>query len=106
MNAIMLRDDYSNNQLFFKFSDTSTENAARAVIDRASAFCVPNILMSDDPTHLKKDTVRLVSNFIKVPHHFCLLYYLLSNGAVKRLGIYLRPVLRSVCSELKLRPEE
>eukprot|EP00171_Calliarthron_tuberculosum_P004016 IDg4016t1 len=43
---------------------------------------------------------------LKVPHHFTLSYSPWINGAVEHLGKKLLRVFRSVCSELRLRPDE
>lgn len=85
---------------------TSTENAERYIIDWAIAFGIPKMLMSDGPTHLNNETVRLVSKFFKIPHHFYIPYSPWSYGAVERMGKELLLVLRSVCNELQIRPEE
>lgn len=104
--VLMLRDDHSDYKWFFAFTDTAADNAAQAIIDWCAAFGVPKMLMSDGPTHFKNETVRMVCKNLKVPHHFTLPYSPWSNGAVERLGKELLRVLRSVCSEMQLRPEE
>lgn len=102
----MLHDDHSDNKWYFALSDTSAENAERAIIDWYTAFVVPKLLISNGPTNFKNETVRLVSKSLKVLHHFCLPYHTWSNGAVERLGKELIGVLRLACSEFQLRSEE
>lgn len=104
--VLMMRDDHSDYKLFYCFPDTSAENAATAIIEWCSMFGVPNTFMSDGPTHFKNETLRLVSNGLKVRHHFTLAYCPWSNGAVERLGRELISVLRSVLSELQMDQKE
>lgn len=62
--------------------------------------------MSDGPTHFKNETVRLVTNGLKVPHHSPLLFSPWRNGAVERLGKQLLRPFRSITSELQMRPDK
>lgn len=70
--VLMWPDDHSDYKWFFCFSDTSAENSARAIIDWCAAFGVPNIFMSDGPTHFKNKTYRHTSCFrrSKTPSSF------------------------------------
>ncbi|CDF38803.1 unnamed protein product [Chondrus crispus] len=104
--VLMMRDDFSDYKWFFPFADTSAANAATAIIDWCAALGVPKSLMSDGPTHLRNETIRLVAKGLKVPHHFTLPYCPWSNGAVERLGKELVRTCRATLSELQMRPEE
>lgn len=104
--VLMLRDDLSDYKWFFEFADTLATNAATAIIDWCAAFGVPKSLLSDGPTHFKNETVRLVCEGLRVPHHFTLPYCPWSNGAVERLGKELLRVFRAVLSELQMRHDE
>lgn len=76
------------------------ENTATAIKDQAADFGVQNSLMSDGPTHLRNETVRLLWKGMKVPHHFKLPYCPWSKGAVKRLGKELIRTALAIISEL------
>lgn len=67
-----------------------------------AAFGVPNGLMSDGPTHFRNETVRLVFEGLRVPHHFTLPYNSCSNGAFGQIGKELLRVFRSIVSELRM----
>lgn len=90
-----------NYKLVFAFPDTSPENAAHAIIESRAAFKVPSSFMSDGPTYFWNETVRLVCEGLKVPHHFTLPYCPWSNGAVECLGKKLLRVFRAILFELQ-----
>lgn len=94
--VLILRDDHKNYSLLFLFSDTSAENAARAIIDWTAAFAVPGGLISDGPTHFRNETLRLLSKGLKVKHKFTLPYTPFCNGGVERLGKELIRIFRSI----------
>lgn len=71
--VLMLRDDHSDYKWFFCFPNTDTENAAYAITDWSDANGVQASIMSEDPTHLKNETVRLASKSLKIAHHVTLL---------------------------------
>lgn len=66
----MFWNDHSNFYLFSSFSDTSAENATQAIVDWCVAIGVPSGRMSDCLTHFKNETLRLVSKYLRVLHHF------------------------------------
>ena len=104
--VLMLRDDHSGYCRFFAFPDTIAENAATAIIDCTAAFGVPAALTSDGPTHLRNETMRLISKGLRVPHHFTLPYCPWSNGAIERLGKEFLRVARAVTAELQIAFDE
>lgn len=52
---LMLRDEHPDYKLFYCFPGTAAKNAATAVIERYYIFGVPEMLMSDGPTHFRVD---------------------------------------------------
>lgn len=79
----MLRDDPSSYCWLFAFPDTLVENAAHEIIDWLTAFGSAKGLMSDGPSHLKNETLRLVVKGLRVPRHFLVPFKPWSSGAVK-----------------------
>lgn len=98
----MLRDDHSDYKWFFSTAGTIAENAVLGIIDWSAAFNVPNGLISDGPTHVKNENVRLVTKRLRVAHHFTLPYTPWSNKAVERLGKELVRTSRALVSELQM----
>lgn len=62
--------------------------------------------MSDDPTHFKNETLRLVANGFRMPHYFTLPYKPWSNGRIEFLGKELLCDMREITSELGLHNSE
>lgn len=98
----ILRDEHSNYCWLFPVADTAAEHAARSILDWCAAFGVPDMLMSDGPTHFKNETIRILTKSLKVPHHFTLPYNPCSNGAVERLGKELVRTMRTMVSEFRM----
>lgn len=94
----MLGDDHMDYEWVFAFSDTPADNAAQTILGYCTTFGVPEMKMSDGPTHFKNETVRMVCENLEVPHHVTLSDSPWNNGAVERLGKELLRVLRSICS--------
>lgn len=73
---MMLRGGHSGFCWFFKFPYTSADNSVNETIDWCAAFNVPQGLMSDGPSHSKKETgsrftnVRMVSPITFHSHIF------------------------------------
>lgn len=57
---LMLRDEHSNYKRFFAFGNTAANIAALAIMNWCAAFGVRKMLMSNEPTHIKTETVRMV----------------------------------------------
>lgn len=91
---------------FFACDDTSSDNAARTIIDWAPAFSVPKSLMSDGATHFKNEAIRLVSKDLKVPYHFAVPNCPRFNRTVERLGRQYLRVFPYLVSEFQMRPGE
>lgn len=61
------------------------------------------IFLFDSPTHLKNETMLLVTKGLIFPHQFTLSYSPWIGGTVDRLGMVISfQTIRSVCSELQL----
>lgn len=71
---------------FIGLPDISAESAARAILNQYATFGVPKVLMSDGPTHLKNEAIRLAFRTIHTPHHVTLLYYTCIYGDIERLS--------------------
>jgi len=99
---LMMRDDFSSYCWLFPFSNANSDSTAMALLEWSSSFNVPRMLMSDQGTHFKNETVRKLSRALKVPHHFTLPHTPWSNGAVERLGKEILRTFRTAVSELQV----
>lgn len=88
------------------FRKCRTENTAQAILEWSAALNPPNALMSDEGSHLKNETVRLVSRSLKAPHHFTLPYTPWSIGGVDRLGKEVLKLYLAILSQLQMRSKE
>lgn len=70
----MIRDDHSGYAWFYPAESTSAGVAANSLIDWSAALRAPWQLMSDGPTHLKNENVRLLVRGLRSPHQFTLAY--------------------------------
>jgi len=96
----MLQDYHSGYQWFFLYATKAAEIASNAIIDWCAAFGVPQGLMYNGLMHSQR-MMRLVSNGLKVSHHFILPYNPWSSGAVERLGKELFQTFRATVSEFR-----
>lgn len=103
---LMLREYLSLYCWLFPFSSPTAENTTEALLEWCSSFRIPEMLMSDQGSHLKNETVRELARRLRVPHHFTLPYSSWSNGAVERIGKELQRFFRSTLSELGMQSEE
>lgn len=99
---LLLRDDFSSYSWLIPFTAANSDNTADALIEWATTFTVPKMLMSDGGSHFKNATLRKLSRGLKTPHHFTLPYSPWSNGAVERLGREVLRLFRTIMSELQL----
>ena len=99
---LMLRDDFSAYCWLCPFSNANAASTAEALLEWTTSFNVPKMLMSDQGTHFKNETIRRLSRALKVPHHFTLPHAPWSNGQVERLGKEILRTLRVMVSELRL----
>lgn len=103
---LMLRDDHSSYCWLYPTNTTDASTVEDALLDWSAAFGAPNGLMSDGPTHFKNETIRLLTEGLRTPHHFTQPYCPWSNGAIERQGKELLRMARAVLSELQMRHDD
>lgn len=103
---LVVRNDRSDNTWLFANPSSDAVNAAASLVSWCTVFGPSKSFMSDEPTHFKNETIRLLAKSLSIKHHFTRPYSPWSNGAVERLGKKLLWVSRAVTSELQLRSNE
>ncbi len=95
----------SSRRCFFLLLAHSIRKTNCAIIEWASMFVRPKVLMSDGPTHFKNGTLRRISKGLRIPHHFILRYTPWSNGGAEHIGKELLRSFRAIVSELRMRSQ-
>lgn len=83
---------------------TVATQSALAVIDCFVPFKIFETFMSDEPTRFKCQAIRVLTKWLQVRHHFMLLYYPWTKGAIEHVGKKILRNYRALRYEWKLLP--
>lgn len=102
---LMLRNNHSEYIWLYPAETMSAGTAASSLIDRCVAFGIPEERILYGPSHLKNETLHLLTKSLQTPHNFTLSYPPWSNGETERQVKELLCVTRSLFYEMQQRFE-
>ena len=73
-HILMIRDYFPSCSWFVPCSNANGETAADAMLEFCTTFSTPRGLMTDEGSHFRNETVRLLTKSIRILHHFTLPY--------------------------------
>ena len=80
--VLIRKDDFSGDECLTSAKEAIAETVADTLISRFSAFGGVSQWVSDRGTHFKNELVKILSEQIRVEHHFTLAHCPWSNGTV------------------------
>lgn len=101
----MVRVDHSESYWLYPSAGTNAKTALKSLIGWSAAFSLPEGSISDGPTHLKNETIRLLVRGLRTHHRFELPYCPWSNGGIEQLEKESVRVARLLLFEVQLRQD-
>ena len=80
--------------------------ASAAIVQWAAQHGLPEWICTDGGSHFKNQCLRTLCQRMRVQHHISTAYAPWANGAVERANRELLWVLRALCSEWRMNPDD
>lgn len=102
--VLRVHDEHSDYKWLLAYPNIDVANAAASLLDWRGACRALEDFMSARPAHFKNNTLRLLSESLRVKHHLTPPYTLWGSSAVIRLSKDSLQVFRAATSELQHLP--
>ena len=104
--VLVLSDDFSSYKWLCPSQRADAKHTAKSIRQWIDVFSCMDVWTSDQGSHFRNETMKLLANEHDIRHHFTTTYTPWANGTVERVNREILRAVKALLSELRLAPSD